>query len=133
MNPDRPAPARTSPLNWLALFTSSGTLICCALPIVLVTLGMGAAVASLTSSFPLLITLSRYKVWVFAVSGVLLAVSFWLTYRSGRACPADPALARLCEQAGRWNRRILWASIIIWSLGFFAAFLALPLRKALGI
>lgn len=133
MTGNRPTPARTSAVNWLTLFASSGTLICCALPIVLVTLGMGAAVASLTSSFPLLITLSRYKIWVFAISGILLAVSFWLTYRNGRVCPTDPALARLCEQAGRWNRRILWASIVIWSLGFFAAFLALPLRKALGI
>jgi len=35
-------------LSWLALFGSSGTLICCALPIILVTLGAGATIAALT-------------------------------------------------------------------------------------
>ena len=29
-------------LRWLTLFVSGGTLICCALPILLVTLGFGA-------------------------------------------------------------------------------------------
>lgn len=133
MSTHRTAPRKTLGLSWLTLFASSGTLICCALPIILVTLGMGAAVASLTSSFPILITLSQHKIWVFAISGILLAIAFWLTYRDAQSCPTDPELARVCEQTQRWNRRILWASIIIWSIGFSAAFLALPVRKALGI
>lgn len=122
---------RQGTLNWLALFTSSGTLVCCALPIILVSLGMGAAVASLTSSFPALITLSQHKGWVFAVSALLLAAASWLTYRPGRSCPVSPELARSCEHSQRWNRRILWIAIIIWSIGFFAAYLALPLQQIL--
>ena len=38
--------------SWVLLFTTSATLICCALPIFLVTLGMGAAVATLASAAP---------------------------------------------------------------------------------
>jgi len=33
-------------VGWLALFTSTGTLIYCALPILLVTLGFGSVVAA---------------------------------------------------------------------------------------
>lgn len=119
-------------MTWLALFATTGTLICCALPIALVTLGLGATVAALTSSFPFLITLSQHKEWVFAGSGVMLALSGWLVYRSGRTCPADPELGRLCNKTQVWNRRIFWASVTIWNIGFFAAFLALPLRTWLG-
>ena len=115
-------------LSWLTLFAASGTLICCALPIMLVTLGLGATVAALTSSFPVLITIAQHKMWVFAGSGALLLLSGWLTYRSGWACPADPELARVCAQAQVWNRRIYWSAVMIWSVGFFAAYLALPLR-----
>ena len=107
-------------LTWLALFASGGTLICCALPIILVTLGLGATVASLTSSFPMLVTIALHKGWVFAGSGSLLVVSGWLMYRSGRTCPADPELARLCDKTQIWNRRIYWSSVMIWSVGFFA-------------
>jgi hypothetical protein len=121
-------PTKEGRLAWFTLFASTGTLICCALPIILVTLGLGAAVASLTSTFPFLITLSQHKTWVFAFSGLMLALSGWLLYRPGRTCPADPALQSACRQMEAWNRRVYWISVVVWSVGFFAAYLALPLR-----
>lgn len=84
---------RGGAVTLLTLFTSSGTLICCALPITLVTLGFGPVVAGLTGAFPGLVVLSQHKVWVFAVSAVLLVFGGWLTYRRGRSCPTAPALA----------------------------------------
>jgi hypothetical protein len=115
-------------LTWLALFASTGTLICCALPIAFVMLGLGATVAAISSSVPILVTLSLHKGWVFAASAMLLASSGSLLFRSGRECPADLQLAALCERTLRWNRRIFWVSVTIWGIGFFAAYLALPLR-----
>jgi mercuric ion transport protein len=93
-------------LTWLALFASTGTLICCALPIALVTLGLGATVAAISSSVPFLVILSLHKGWVFAASAALLASSGWLLFRSARECPADPQLAALCDRTLLWNRRI---------------------------
>lgn len=119
---------RESGVSWLTLFTSTGTLICCALPITLVTLGLGAVVVSLTSTFPFLIVLSQHKIWVFAFSGAMLGVSGWLLYRPGQACPTDPELGHLCNRTQTWNRRIYWTSVVIWGIGFFTAYLALPLR-----
>ncbi len=116
------------PLAWLALFTTAGTLVCCALPIALVTLGLGSAVAALTSNLPFLITLSQHKAWVFAISGLLLAAGWWSVARN-RQCPTDPALRAACERAARWNRRILALAAAIWSTGFLAAYLALPLAR----
>ncbi|MBL4865875.1 MAG: hypothetical protein JKY67_05820 [Pseudomonadales bacterium] len=115
-------------LTWLALFTTTGTLVCCALPITLVALGMGATMISLLNSFPFLITLSEHKLWVFMISGGLLFLSTWLLYRPGRSCPSDPALREQCNKAQRWNRRVLLGTVFLWGIGFFAAFLALPLQ-----
>lgn len=118
-------------VTFLALFASAGTLICCALPIALVTLGLGAAVVGLTGALPWLVTLSRHKEWVFAVSALLLLAAGWALYRRGRSCPADPQLGLLCSRLDRWNRRIYWTSIAVWGIGFFAAFLLLPLTRLL--
>ncbi|MDX1517168.1 MAG: hypothetical protein R3288_10035 [Woeseiaceae bacterium] len=115
-----PKPTRWS---WILLLTTSGTLICCAIPILLVTLGMGAVVASLASTAPWLVTLSLHKAWIFAGSAALIGGGAWAVYRSGRACPAEPELAAACERADRWNRRFLWVSIIMWGVGFSAAYL----------
>ena len=114
-------------LSWVALFASTGTLVCCALPILLVSLGAGATVAALTSALPMLVTLSHYKLWVFGISGLLLAVAAWLSWRPGRSCPAEPELDVVCTRTRRWNRWVLSVAIAVWSLGFFSAFLLYPL------
>ena len=111
--------------SWVLLFTTSGTLICCAIPITLVSLGLGTIVASMASSAPWIVTLSMYKGWMFTVSGVLISLSVWAVYRPGRSCPADPELAAACERADIWNRRFIQVSAGLWGIGFFAAF-ALP-------
>ncbi len=124
---------KTSGVTVFTLFTTTGTLVCCALPIIFVTLGLGATVAAMTSTFPFLIVLSQHKVWVFAFSGLMLAISGWLMFRPGRACPVDEQLGRACNTANKWNRRIYWTSVVIWSIGFFAAYLALPIRMWLDV
>jgi len=112
---------------WLILFTSSTTLVCCALPILLVSLGLGAVSASLFANLPFLVTLAQYKGWMFAGSGAVLILTGWLLFRSGRACPIDPEVAELCASAYRWNTRFFWTSTAIWVIGFAAAYLALPI------
>ena len=47
----------------ISLFTSFGTLICCALPALLVTIGSGAVLAGLISNVPQLLILSKYKIF----------------------------------------------------------------------
>lgn len=112
--------------GWLLLFTTSGTLLCCALPIVLVSLGFGAVVATLASSAPWLIALSQYKLWMFTFSAVLILLSIWYLYRPGRHCPTDPQLAAACLRADQWNRRFIFIACGMWLIGFLAAY-ALPL------
>ena len=108
--------------SWLLLFTTSGTLLCCALPITLVALGMGSVVASMASTAPWLITLSLYKGWMFFISLVIIGVAAWAVYRPGRVCPTDPELALACERADKWNRFFVWCAGSMWLVGFAAAF-----------
>lgn len=112
---------------WLSLFASAGTLVCCALPSLLVLLGMGATVASLVSSLPWLVTLSRHKAGVFAASGLLLAGTWYYLHRvvprlamPGAVCP--PEVARL-------NRRLWRGSVLVYSAGFFVAYVLAPVLR----
>lgn len=109
---------------WLALAASSSTLVCCALPALLVTLGAGAVLASVVSAFPALIWLSQHKLALFAGSGVLLALGGWLQSRPA-SCPADPALARACARYKRISRWTYSASVALYLIGGFFAY-ALP-------
>jgi mercuric ion transport protein len=135
--PISPAPVqrvrRAALLNYFSLFSSFSTLICCALPSVLVLLGMGTTVASLLSAAPWLVSVSRHKIWTFSIAGVLIAMSFVMTYliaprlRQGEACDADDPTT--CGEVSKVSRAILWGSAVIWSCGFFVAYLLGPILE----
>ena len=74
---------RSGVLGFLSLFTSFGTLLCCALPSLLVLLGLGSTVASFLSAVPWLVNLSRQKTWVFAISGLLIGGNLLYVYVIG--------------------------------------------------
>ncbi len=111
----------------LALFTTLGTLLCCALPILLVTLGFGSVVAAVSLQLPFLVTLSEHKPWIFGLSGALLTLAGGLLWRPAR-CPADARLAAQCRRSRRWGRRLFWLAVSLWLVGFSTAYLLLPLR-----
>jgi hypothetical protein len=120
---------RETALSLGTLVLSTGTLLCCALPILLVSLGLGAAVAGIIGAAPWLVTLSWYKAWLFTGTAALLIAGGFFMRRPSRVCPTDPDLARACAAADRWNRRIWWLAVGIWTTGVFMAYLWLPLRQ----
>ena len=68
--------------NFFALFASSSTLVCCALPAIFVALGAGASFASLVSTFPFLIILSQYKLYITFFALVMLLIAGYSNYRN---------------------------------------------------
>jgi mercuric ion transport protein len=130
------APTKTSftILSYFSLFTSLSTLLCCALPSLLVLAGLGASVASTLSALPWLVALSHHKSWTFAISGILIAASFVNMYYilprpQIRACSPDKPSA--CETASRLSKWLLWVSASIYLAGFFVAFLLGPILARL--
>ena len=94
---------------WLSLLAGSSTLVCCALPALLVALGAGAALSSLVTVLPQIVWLSEHKVAVFTSAAVMMAAGGALQWRNRHApCPLDPALREACLRTRRWSWR-LWA------------------------
>jgi len=111
-------------LNSLTLLFSSGTLICCALPALLVTLGMGSTLVGLVGYFPQLVWLSEYKLGVFSVSGFMLLISgFWLWWAKRLPCPADKQKALACQKTRRFSLLTYGLSVAIYLTGAYFAFL----------
>ena len=125
------ATAMNAPVNrtlgYIGLFSSVGTLLCCALPSVLVLLGFGATVASTLSAVPWMAALSRHKGWLFVMAGLLIAANFYYVYSlaprllvTSGACPADDPDA--CARATRASRVVLWLSATLFVAGFAVAY-----------
>ncbi len=104
---------------------------CCALPSLLVTLGLGGAVASVVSAVPLVTWLSANKAWVFALVGLLLAAAWAMM--TGRV-PTGWLRARLCPaDVPRSNVRSLWrAAIVLYALSLGVAYLGAPIARLVG-
>lgn len=109
----------------LSLFLSAGTLICCALPALFVSLGMGAVLAGLVSNFPQLIWLSEYKAAVFSVAGIMLTIAGLMQWRARNLpCPIDPVQAKACTKLRRISWGIYGFSVFVYLTGAFFAFIA---------
>ncbi len=121
---DLSAPLRQGAWSaWAALATSTGTLVCCALPALLVALGAGAALAGLVSVFPQIVWLSGHKVGVFGFAAAAMAVGGVMQWRNRTApCPTDPALRDACLRTRRWSARVYALSLLFLALGAWFAF-----------
>lgn len=111
-------------VSFLSLFTSLGTLLCCALPALLVSLGLGAVVAGIVSEVPALIWLSERKPWVFGLAGLMILIAGTVQwYSQNLPCPVDPVKAKACDSARRWSKWTWIVSLVIYVLGASVAFL----------
>ena len=92
---------------FLSLFTSSATLICCALPALFVLFGAGASFAALISHFPQLIWISKQKNILFILAGLALAVSKTIEIKNNKnSCTETNKL--VCQSTREWSS-ITWS------------------------
>jgi len=110
-----------------ALLASSATLVCCVLPAILVSLGAGAALVGLISTFPQLVWLSEHKAGVFGVAAAMLAVAGVFLWNARRLpCPTDPAAARQCMRLRAMSHWLYAGAVLSFVAGAAFAFV-LPL------
>jgi hypothetical protein len=106
-----------------SLFASSSTLVCCAIPALLVALGAGAALSSLVSIFPQVVWLSEHKEALFGFAGLMMIGSGLLQWRNRSApCPIDPALRDACLKTRKTASIVYAASVVLYLIGGWFAF-----------
>jgi hypothetical protein len=108
-------------LELLSILSSFSTLICCALPAALVSIGAGAALAGVVTAVPQVVWLSEHKVQVFALAGIMLVLAGNSSHRNA-PCPADPVQAKSCMLLRRWTAWIFYLSAVMYVTGFLFAF-----------
>ena len=124
--------------TYAALFASLSTLVCCALPAVLVLVGFGlTTVLAFFTAIPGWESFGIYEMWYFALTAGLLAAGFYFAYL--RHAPDDPTCEipggdheSACSTATRWNRRILWLSLSLYGLALVMNFWAIGWMRDQG-
>ncbi|MAD58381.1 MAG: hypothetical protein CMK44_07410 [Porticoccus sp.] len=110
--------------GYLSLFASSGTILCCALPALLVSIGAGATLGSLISTFPQLVIISIYKTQIFFGAFIVLVVTGILQYQARiLPCPLDEKKAAACARAKRLSLSIYFISVGLFIVGLTFAYL----------
>lgn len=115
--------ARNVGVAFGTLLASTTTLVCCVLPAAFVSLGAGATLIGLVSTFPQLIWLSEHKGGVFGLAGALLIASGAMIWRAQRLpCPVDPVAARSCTRLRRISALIYGVASLTFIAGATFAF-----------
>ena len=117
--------AREGFINYFTLFGSMSTLLCCALPALLVSLGLGAVLAGVAANVPALIWISEHKLQVFSFSAAMLSLNGFILCKNKYAlCPIEPKLRDACITGRKTSRYIYFISLGVFSIGFFFAYIA---------
>ena len=107
----------------LTLLSSSSSLICCAIPALLVSLGAGSALASIVSIFPQITWISENKDLIFILSTLMLVAGGLLQWKMrATACPTDSNLREACTQTRNTSKAIYLISVIILAVGAWFAY-----------
>lgn len=105
------------------LFASSSTLICCAIPALLMALGAGATLSTIISIFPKIVWVSEHKIEVFTFAGVMLTISGYMQWRGRMApCPVDPVLRDACMRTRKASLVVYSFSLLLYLIGGWFAF-----------
>ena len=108
----------------ISLFASSSTLICCAIPALLVSLGAGGTLASLVAVFPKIVWISEHKEAIFLLSASLMFIGGLLQWRNRSApCPIDPKQRDACLKTRKISQRIYLVSLGLLIIGGWFAFI----------
>jgi len=108
-------------IQWLGLFSSFGTLFCCALPSAFVLLGLGSTLANFIGFFPQIIWISEHKEMVFGLSFFFMGFSF-LGQMTMKNVACDLDQKESCERTKNWSRPVLWITLGINVIGFIYAY-----------
>ena len=85
------------------------------------TLGLGSVIASVVEIAPWFIAIGRYKVLLFAGSGAVLALNYWLVVARPKRCEPGQ-LCHMDTPFMRFNRRLYWASIAIYVIAILVTY-----------
>ena len=109
---------------FLALFTSVGTLFCCALPATFVLLGAGATFAGLTQSLPGLLWFGENKELMFILGGIGNGIGLYsLKHSNPVACEMVDGQPSDCETTRHWSRPILYIATGLYVIGLSFAYI----------
>jgi hypothetical protein len=91
-----------------------------------VSLGLGSVIASALNAAPWVAVVGRHKDGVFLTVAALLAFNYWLAVARPRrqACPPGEVCHR-DSPAMRVNRRLFWASVVIYVIALVVTYGAL--------
>ena len=111
-------------INFFSLFASSGTIICCALPSLLVAVGAGASLSSFLGAFPEIIWISQYKEYVFLFAFISIIFAGIVQWKARNLpCPTNQKLAEQCKRSRKLSFYIYLFSAILLSTGFIFTFI----------
>lgn len=122
--------------DFLILFSSFSTVLCCALPALLVFIGAGASLAGLVAVFPQITWISEHKSFIFIFGGIMLAISLFVRiYKNVWAKDNDicsislPEGGTPCHKTSKLSNLIFILSLALYLTGVFFAFFAKDILK----
>lgn len=115
-------PKCSSIVEYMGLFASVSTLMCCALPSLFVMLGLGVMFASLISVFPSLKWFGQHSTLLFVFAGIMLLINGFVMYQNRNKPCKIGKKAKSCTTSRRLSKYIFVFSVVAYTIALLAKF-----------
>ena len=108
--------------NLSLLIANGGVMLCCVLPAILVSLGLGSTLVTFLDNYPIFIEITKHKAYIFIGVFILLVINGVLIYRSqNQVCEIDE-ISKECDEVKSASKGIYIFSVIVYFISLYLSY-----------
>lgn len=109
--------------NLILLILNGGVMLCCVIPAILVSLGLGSTLATFLNHYPIFIKISEYKNYIFIFVFLILIINGFILYTNkNRSCDIN-SLEQECTEVKSVSLILYYLSIVIYLISLFLSYI----------
>ena len=108
--------------NLILLISNGGVMLCCVLPAILVSLGLGSTMVTFLNEYPIFIKITEYKNYIFSVVLFILFFNGFVIYKNRNKFCEIEGLKNECSQVKSVSILLYIFSIIIYLISLFLSY-----------
>lgn len=108
--------------NLVLLISNGGVMLCCVLPAILVSLGLGSSLATFLSEYPIFIKITSYKDYIFLFVFFILSFNGYILYKNNKKVCEINNLNKECIEVKRVSKLLYFISIFIFLISLYLSY-----------
>lgn len=108
--------------NLILLISNGGVMLCCVIPALLVSLGLGSTLATFLSDYPIFVKVTKYKDFLFLFAFVTLIINAIIIKKNKNKMCDINNLEKECSEVKTVSEKLYYFSLFIFIISLYLSY-----------